>query len=109
MRALKILVVVMGVLLIGGTAALVAAIIERVNHRRAEPVAATAPAGRGFERVVIDLPAGAHVLGTEVAGDRIVVRVGLASGGEELMLLDPHSGARLGTIELRPAAGEARR
>jgi hypothetical protein len=109
MRALKVLVVVMGVLLVGGTAALIAAVIDRASHRRTEPAAA-APAGHGFDRAVIDLPAGARILGSEAVGDRIMVRIGLAEGGEALILIDPKSGARLGTIELRPAlAGEARR
>jgi hypothetical protein len=107
MRALKVLVVVMGVLLVGGTAALIIAIIDRASHRRAEPAASPA---RGFDRTVIDLPEGARVLGTEVVADRLMVRVALAEGAEALILIDPRSGARLGTIELRPAAtGEARR
>jgi hypothetical protein len=105
MRALKLLVVVMGVLLVGGTAALIIAIIDRASHRAATPPAPVA--GRGFDRTVIDLPAGARVLGSEAVGDRLAVRIALAEGGEALILIDPRSGARLGTIELRPAAPEA--
>ena len=110
MRSLKVLVVVMGVLLVGGTAALIAAIIDRASHPRPTPVASTAtPAVHGFDRAVIDLPAGSHVLGSEAVGDRIMVRVGLAEGGEALILIDPRTGGRLGTIELRPGTGgEAR-
>jgi hypothetical protein len=109
MRALKVLVVVMGVLLVGGTAALIAAIIHRASHPRPLP-AASAGAARGFDRAVIDLPAGARVLGSEAVGERIMVRVGLAEGGEALILVDPRTGARLGTIELRRASpGEAQR
>ena len=108
MRSLKVLVVVMGVLLVGGTAALVAAIIDRASHRTAAP-ALRPMAARGFDRAVVDLPAGARVLGSEAADGRLVVRIGLAAGGEELLLIDPASGALLGTIELRPAAtGDAR-
>jgi hypothetical protein len=103
MRSLKVLVVVMGVLLVGGTAALVAAIINRASHRAAAPAPRPLAAG-GFDRAVIDLPAGARVLASEAADGRLVVRLGLAAGGEELLLIDPASGALLGTIELRPAA-----
>lgn len=99
MRALKVLVVVMGVLLVGGTAALIIAVVERANHRVAVP--AVLPPGRGFDQAVIDLPLGAHLVGTEAVGDRLVLRIALAGGGEELILVDPHNGARLGTIELR--------
>jgi hypothetical protein len=31
-----------------------------------------------------------------------VVRIGLAEGGEALILIDARTGAKLGTIELRP-------
>jgi len=102
MRALKVLVVVMGVLLLGGTAVLIAAIIGRAGNR-----AADARASR-FERAVVDLPDGARVLGVETSGDRLVVRVALEAGGEQLLLIDARNGARLGTIELKPA-GEGRR
>ena len=107
MRSLKILVVFMGVLLVAGTAALVAAVIYRVNHRAAAPqqAALPAPAGRGFDRAVIDLPEGAKVLSVDGSGERLVIRVALAGGGEALILVDPRTGARLGTIELRPGAG----
>jgi hypothetical protein len=105
MRGLKVLVVVMGALLVGGTAVLVAAIIERARHRLVEP-SAVHWTGGGFDRTVIDLPAGAHVIATGSAGDRLVVRVGLADGGEALILIDPRNGERVGTVELRPGAAK---
>jgi hypothetical protein len=103
MRALKVLVVVMGMLLVGGTTALIVAVIERARQHLAEPAAAPpAPPGRGFGRAVVDLPAGARVIAVEPAGERLVVRIGLAEGGEALILIDARTGAKLGTIELRP-------
>ncbi len=104
MRALKLLVVVMGVLLVAGTAALIVAIIDRASHRSAAPPSAA----RSFDRAVIDLPAGARVLDSAAADGRLVVRIGLAEGGQQLILIDPASGVRLGTIELRPALGATR-
>jgi len=100
MRALKVLVVVMGVLLVGGTAALIVAIIDRASHR------ASGPVGR-FDSAVVDLPPGGRVIGIEAVGERLVVRVELAQGSELLILLDPRTGARLGTVELRPAPAPA--
>lgn len=106
MRALKVLVVVMGVLLVGGMAALIFAVIDRAHHRVAEP--APPSAGHPFASTV-DLPPGARIIGTEEAGERLIVRIALAEGGEALILIDARNGLRLGTIELRPgASGSAR-
>ena len=103
MQGLKVLVVVMGVMLVGGTAVLIAAIIARAGNRAAEQ------RGPRFERAVIELPEGARVLGTDAAGDRlVVVRIALAAGGEQLLLIDARNGERLGTIELKPAGGGGR-
>jgi len=100
MRALKLLVILMGVLLVAGMGTIVALIVHRVAVLD-EGVAA-AP---GFDRASVELPAGASVLGTSAVNGRLVVRVGLAAGGEELILIDPQSGRRVGTVELKPAAG----
>ena len=93
MRALKILVVVMGVLLVLGTAALVVAVTNRINHPPAPPKP-TAP-------TELDLPAGARIVATEMSADRLLVRVALAEGGEELLVFSLANGARLATITLR--------
>jgi uncharacterized protein DUF6476 len=102
LRGLKVLVVVMGVLLLGGTAVLIAAIIGRAGKRAADARSAR------FERAVVDLPGGARVLGVETSGDRLVVRIALEAGGEQLLLIDARNGASLGTIELKPASGGVR-
>jgi hypothetical protein len=108
MRALKILVGVMGVMLVGGTALLIAAIIDRARHR-APPVPVAAVPGHAFDHAAVALPPGARVLTTELAGDRILVRFANAAGGETLLLLDARTGARLGTIDLlTTTAGEAK-
>lgn len=56
----------------------------------------------GMARTVT-LPPGATILAAQTDGDRVMIRLRLAAGGEELMLLDWRSGANLGAIELRPA------
>jgi hypothetical protein len=101
MRALKILVVVMGVMLVGGTAALIAAIIDRAS--RHTPTTSAPPAPRGFEHAAVALPPGARVVTAELAGDRILVRLARAEGGEALIIIDAKSGAQLGTIDLLPS------
>lgn len=96
MQALKALVVVLGVLLVGGAGLVLGVILDRVNQSPASP-------GQEFAHAVVDLPAGARVLAAAADGDRLMVRIALAEGGEALILLDAKSGARLGTIELKPA------
>lgn len=102
MQGLKVLVVVMGVLLVLGTAALVVGIVYKVNHRTATPSAST-PASPIAVPTSITLPAGARIEATEMAGDRLLVKAALADGGAELILFDLRNGARLTTIDLLPA------
>jgi hypothetical protein len=93
MRALKILVVVMGLLLVAGTVAMVAAVANRLNHPP-PPLAAAAPTSD------IALPAGAKIAGTEISGDRLVVRVARADGGEDILIFNLTTGARIATFSL---------
>lgn len=103
MRALKLLVVVLGVMLAAGTIALIAAVVVRV---RSGSVAALEHVSPPTE---VKLPVGAHVAATEMAGDRLLVRLTLPQGGEQLLVFNLSTGARIATIELLPAgtAGEA--
>jgi hypothetical protein len=96
MRSLKILVVALGILLLGGTAVLVAVVVERIAHRPA-----AAAVSRGPLRTL--LPEGARILGSELAGDRLLVRLALADGSEALALFDARTGAELAVIEQRAA------
>ncbi|MBV8132782.1 MAG: hypothetical protein JO282_09785 [Alphaproteobacteria bacterium] len=93
MRALKILVVVMGVMLIGGFALLVAVIAGRLSRGGSVP--------RSFAATTIDIPRDARI-GTMTAGtDRLVLELVLPEGARQLVVVDLATGARLGIIELR--------
>jgi len=98
MRALKLLVIVMGVLLVAGVAALAVAISYRLNHA----ATASAAASTGGVTSAISLPPGAKIVSTEVSGGRIVARIDLPGGGAELMIFDLASGARISTVDLVP-------
>lgn len=101
MRALKVMVYVMGVLLVLGTAALVVAVVAKVNHRL--PSLSSTTATTSVPRMSdIALPAGARIVATEISGDRLIVRAALANGGEEFFIFDLASGARTATIRLQP-------
>jgi hypothetical protein len=104
MRALKVLVIVMGVVLVAGIVALGFAVQYRVNHPRPAPMA-TGPAigpASAPNAMTLDLPQGAKVVGAEASGDRLVVRVELAGGGQELIIVNLATGAPLATVTLRP-------
>jgi hypothetical protein len=96
MRALKILVVVLGVLLAAGIVALAVAITLRIERGPARAALAVAA---GPVRAM--LPEGGWVVATELSGDRVLVRVALPSGEENLMLFDARTGAPVAVIELR--------
>ncbi len=93
MRALKTLVVVMGIMLIGGFAALVAVIAGRFSHNSAPQSFATA----------IDIPRGVRIETMAIGGDRLVLDVVLPEGSRQLLVVDLTTGARLGIVELRTA------
>jgi hypothetical protein len=98
MRALKILVIVMGILLVGGFAALIVAIAARVSHRSPPPPAPP----KAFARQ-IEIPRGARIEAMTVGSDRLVLDLALPEGDRQLVIVDLATGARLGTIDLHPA------
>lgn len=96
MRALKLLVIVLGVLLLLGIGALAAAVIWRIDHGRSvssRPVSAVA-----VQRIV--LPAGAKVIATDVNAGRLVTRVELPGGGVRVLIFDLATGGEVATIDL---------
>lgn len=99
MRALKTLVVVMGIMLVVGFAALVAVIAGRVSRGGSSGDAA----GRSFPATAIEIPRGARIEAMTTAPNRLILDLVLADGGRQLVFLDMNSGARLGTIELHQA------
>ncbi len=99
MRALKIAVVVMGVLIVVGTVGLVVGIARRSSAppvASALPVAAVMPASVAS---VLDEPAGTHIAGIAAVRDRLAVQ--LQGGGvDRVVLIDPATGAVAGHISL---------
>ncbi len=94
MRALKILVAVMGIMLIGGFAILVAVIAGRIS-RGSVP--------RSFAPTEIDVPRDARIEAMTAGTDRLVLELLLPDGRRQLVVIDMASGSRLGTIDLRTA------
>ena len=95
MRALKILVVIMGIVLVAGFAALIIIIANR--HRQAGVAVS-----HSFPTAAIEIPRGARIEAMTTAQDRLILDLVLPDGERQLVVLDLATGARLGTIELRP-------
>jgi hypothetical protein len=92
-RAMKSLVIAMGVLLILGFVALVATIAVRLSHRGPAPaVAFTAPP--------VALPPGAKIERMSTGPDRIVLAIALPDGTRQLLVIDLQTGRLLGTIPI---------
>lgn len=96
MRALKLLVIVLGVLLLVGIGGLAAAVVWHIDHGR--PVSAKPAPAMAAQRIV--LPAGAKVVATEVDAGRFVARVELPGGGVRVLVFDLATGGEVATIDL---------
>lgn len=98
MQGLKVLVVVMGVMIVIGTAALIAGIASKMSHNRP-----AADAAHPFTAAAIDLPRGARIEAMTAAPNRLILDLALPDGERRLVIIDLATGARLGTIELHSA------
>lgn len=98
MRALKLLVVAMGVLILTATAVLVTIVINRAGQ-----LGGSTQADR-----TVSVPQGFHITATDLSGDRLLVRLeGHAPGeaGDEvrLMVFDLAHGASVRMVRLVPS------
>ncbi|MDE2197452.1 MAG: hypothetical protein KGJ41_00405 [Rhodospirillales bacterium] len=93
---LKIAVVVMGVLILGGTATLVTLLV-----RRAMPAAPTpAPTLTStLAPALLDEPAGTRIAGASALADRVVLRL-QGGGPDRVVVVDLRSGRVVGRIGL---------
>jgi hypothetical protein len=93
MRAVKIAAVVMGVLIVFGTAGLVVALATRHSAPPAIPASASLS-------VVLDEPAESRIVGVAAVQDRLAVAL-QGGGADRVVLVDPRTGAVAGRISLR--------
>ncbi len=98
MRALNVLVVVMGVLIVIGVAALIAGIAGKMSRDRPG-----ASVERPFAPTAIDVPRGARIEAMTASPNRLILELALPDGERQLLVVDLATGARLGTIALRSA------
>jgi hypothetical protein len=97
MRALKILVTVMGIAIVVGFGVVIAVIAGRLARREAAGTART------FVASTVDIPRGARIEAMTASSDRLVLDLALPDGGRRIIVVDLSTGTRLGTINLHPA------
>ncbi|MBV9825995.1 MAG: hypothetical protein JO001_09990 [Alphaproteobacteria bacterium] len=108
MRTLKVAVIIMGVMLVVGFAALIVVIAQRLSHPPAAPAAIAAATGvspgrvQPFTAAPVDLPPGSRIETIGMSVDRLVLAVALADGTRQIIILDAADGHRIGLIPLRP-------
>ncbi|CAN0569030.1 unnamed protein product [Laminaria digitata] len=110
MRALKAMVIGMGVLIVIGVIVLIYAVTLRpgdepgpgaVSGKLPTPAAPSTPSIPSTPYIsAIDLPTGAEVVETRVGDGRIVIRLRLASGSGRLLILDAATGRLIGQTDL---------
>lgn len=91
MRMIKIAAVVMGVLILFGTAGLLVAMVMR------RPATTPLPATLS---ITLDEPAETRIVGISVVQDRLAVAL-QGGGTDRVVLVDPRTGAMTGRIVLR--------
>ena len=89
MRALKALVIGMGVLIVVGLIVVAVTIVNRTLDGEPPPTEAA-----------LALPAGAEVLETALDGDRVALRLRLADGAEEIHVFDLATGRRVAVARI---------
>jgi len=87
-RALKVAVVFMGVLIVGGVITLFTLLAQRMSSGSG-PIASA----------VLDEPAGTRIAGTSTAPDRLVVQL-QGGGPDRVVVLDTKTGRVLGRVGL---------
>ena len=102
MRALKVLVIVLGVMIVAAAGLVVYGIVNKLG----DLAVADRGASRSFGERTVELPPGAEVKTFVVEAGRLVIHLILAEGGERLLILDLETGQQLGTIMLQKGTAE---
>jgi hypothetical protein len=109
MRALKVAVIVMAVLLVAGFSLVIGELIRRHGARPlASPGASQVvspganPAASAFGTIEVALPAGCTLADSTVSEGRLVLRLGSGGACGLIIVLDLATGRELGRFKLTP-------
>ena len=100
-RALKIAVIVMGLLLVGGFAFVLAVIVYQASRGAQDKASPLPPAAAGGVAAELAIPKGASVTALSLDGDRLALHLNSASG-PEIAVIDLKTGTIIARIKLKP-------
>jgi len=102
-QVLKIAVIVLGILLVGGFAFVLAAIVYQASHPAQDAVAQhpAMAAGEGARAIDLPMAPGANVAGLSLDGNRLAVQLDGPSGAE-IAVIDLASGKIVARVKLKP-------
>ena len=100
-KALKIAVIVMGVLLVGGFALVLGAIVYQASRLGQDTPAARNPAASDQGAAQVTVPQGANVTSMDLDGGRLALHL-TGNDGPEVIVIDVGSGRVLARIKLKP-------
>ncbi len=92
MRGLQVLTIAMAILILAGSAVLIATIVKRASTPE------NAGAGPPFA-ATLNEPAGTHIGGIAAVGDRLAIQL-QGGGPDRIVLIDPRAGTSVGRIVL---------
>jgi len=100
MQALKVLVVLMGVVIAAIVGIIIITVIQRVGPDEGDAESRTKTAG--FGEIDLPVPPGCELAAAELSGGRLVLRLDgpAESGCQQAVLLNPDSGQVLGRVTL---------
>lgn len=100
-RLLKVAVIVMGILLVGGFAFVLAAIVYQASRpaQDAGMMGAALELGQGGQSIELPVPAGASVAGLSLDGNRLAVHLDGPTGAE-IVIVDLASGKVVAHVKL---------
>ena len=101
MRILKVAVIVMGVLLVGGFAFVLAAIVYQASHSAQDKGMAAAAGAHGEGSFELPIPRNAAVTSLALDGNRLAVNLN-GTEGPEILVIDLGSGKVAARIKLKP-------
>lgn len=100
-RALKIAVVVMGIMMVVGIFVVFARIVYLANQRGAQGTTVAASSTRLAPQAQLALPAGASIRQVSLSGDRLAVHYDSPSGSA-IAVLDLATGSLLSRVQVVP-------
>ena len=101
MQALKVLVVVMGVLIVAGVVVIAVSVINRMNAPAGRhDTDSAAPALRSFDSAALSIPHGCSVARLRPAGERLILQLGGGDGCGQILIVDMDSGRLLGRLDV---------